>query len=106
MLFSKRMRRDFCKYRIPNGALFSIIHNLNKEQSKVVSRRGTEFDRVITLESVKSSCTVFRFNSCLVAKIEMISTWSSICWKCLFVSVNARVTGKEVNVLLPVLKAL
>lgn len=88
--------------------MFSIIQNLNKEQSNVVSRRGTGFDRVITLESVKSSCAVrfFRFNSSLVTKIGMISTWSSISWKRLFVSVKARVAGKEVNVLLPVLKAL
>lgn len=87
---------------------FLLNRTSNKEQSKVVSRRGTGFDRVITLESVKSSCAVrfFRFNSSLVAKIRMISTWSSISWKCLFVSVKARVAGKEVNVLLPVLKAL
>lgn len=102
------MRRDVCEYRVPNGALFSIIQNLNKEQSKAASRRSTGFDCVITLESVKSSCAVrfFRFNSSLVAKIGMISTWSSVCWKCLSVSVEARVAGKERDVLLPVLKAL
>lgn len=104
------MRRDVCEYRVPNGALFSIIQNLNKEQSKAASRRSTGFDRVITLDHhvIKSSCAVrfFRFNSSLVAKIGMISTWSSVCWKCLSVSVKARVTGKERDVLLPVLKAL
>ncbi len=41
----KKMRWDFCKCRIANGALFALFHNdLNEEQSKAVSKRDTRAD--------------------------------------------------------------